>query len=691
MVAQADAQGARWLLQSTPCPPDKAIPKCTDKACFIRSLPGLAEQVPVCVTCLPGYIKINKGRACACAAGRFDNGTGCQDCGLGYYCPGPAANFVATPNDAKELRGSQLPCDKVGFLVLGGLTTPTATAKNWKNCVTKPGYRLASTTTGAAVSEATQTARLCEPDRYNIGNNRLTACTPCPMGLVTRPGSPDPMDYNAKVDCLVPPGSSYDGNKVQPCPKGTYRGALASTNTLAACEVCGEGISTQEAGASSNTACTVVEAGYGADWDQGGFATNARKCAVGTYWPGGPISTSNSCTSCGGYITRRIGATSASECLAPPGYYLDSTTQPAQLKTCPGLTNKDEYGGGVTAAYGDFGTYRGGWATTPNGIRDCKVCGAGMLSMLTEESQHPLDEGKTGRDAVFVATSTASCYISQGQGLKKDLSLNAAISQWRAYNCPEGTVGATEDTQGTATAVVCRAVSVYCGKGYVYSAYGNECRNPAGFGAYTTEAIECPTGSWASYGSLSPCRDCGDGRTTLSKPANKQDVSDCYVIPGHGIYNREGTTEEQKWYDAGAVAADKDPDTLEIVQQAQLDVAECPFGRYSTSSGGEYAAADVSARCEKCPPYSTTEDTGSTSQEQCTVCMKGSGRPESAAYGQCFRCNRGSYNDGEKVIAQTGELRNSWACMQCPVILQLQQHSTCFHVFQHHGTDCIRN
>jgi hypothetical protein len=74
--------------------------------------------------------------------------------------------------------------------------------------------------------------------------------------------------------------------------------------------------------------------------------------------------------------------------------------------------------------------------------------------------------------------------IPQGQGLKKDLSLNAAISQWRAYNCPEGTVGATEDTQGTATAVVCRAVSVYCGKGYVYSAYGNECRNPAGFGAY---------------------------------------------------------------------------------------------------------------------------------------------------------------------------------------------------------------
>jgi hypothetical protein len=64
MVAQANAQGARSLLQSTPCGTDRAIPKCADKACFIRSLPGVTGQVPMCATCLPGYIKINKGRAC---------------------------------------------------------------------------------------------------------------------------------------------------------------------------------------------------------------------------------------------------------------------------------------------------------------------------------------------------------------------------------------------------------------------------------------------------------------------------------------------------------------------------------------------------------------------------------------------------------------------------------------------------
>jgi hypothetical protein len=50
-------------------------------------------------------------------------------------------------------------------------------------------------------------------------------------------------------------------------------------------------------------------------------------------------------------------------------------------------------------------------------------------------------------------------------------------------------------------------------------------------------------------------------------------------MPGYGIYNREGTTEEQKWYDPGAVASDKNPDGLEIGQQAQLDVAECPVGK----------------------------------------------------------------------------------------------------------------
>jgi hypothetical protein len=83
----------------------------------------------------------------------------------------------------------------------------------------------------------------------------------------------------------------------------------------------------------------------------------------------------------------------------------------------------------------------------------------------------------------------------------------------------------------------------------------------------------------------------------LSKPANKQDVSDCYVIPGHGIYNREGTTEEQKWYDAGAVAADKDPDTLEIVQQAQLDVAECPFGEHQLATHATTAVHNMPPKC----------------------------------------------------------------------------------------------
>jgi hypothetical protein len=87
--------------------------------------------------------------------------------------------------------------------------------------------------------------------------------------------------------------------------------------------------------------------------------------------------------------------------------------------------------------------------------------------------------------------------VSQGQGLKRDLTLPAAYSQWRAYDCPKGTVGATDITPSTASAVVCRAISEQCGRGYHYSAYGNECYNPAGFGAYEQEVIECPIGSWA--------------------------------------------------------------------------------------------------------------------------------------------------------------------------------------------------
>jgi hypothetical protein len=64
VIEPANGQAARALLQGTFCSTAQEIPKYAPRSCFIRSLPGVTGQVPVCTTCMSGYVRINKGRTC---------------------------------------------------------------------------------------------------------------------------------------------------------------------------------------------------------------------------------------------------------------------------------------------------------------------------------------------------------------------------------------------------------------------------------------------------------------------------------------------------------------------------------------------------------------------------------------------------------------------------------------------------
>jgi hypothetical protein len=136
-------------------------------------------------------------------------------------------------------------------------------------------------------------------------------------------------------------------------------------------------------------ASAVVLPGYFAQWDAAGFAYNADECAFGTYWPGGQISGPTPCTSCGGYTTATVASKAKSACAAPPGYYLPNTPGASQMLLCPSSIAAASYG--IHTIFGTFGTYRAGWATTPNGVKDCQICGANVLSEATKENQHPAD------------------------------------------------------------------------------------------------------------------------------------------------------------------------------------------------------------------------------------------------------------------------------------------------------------
>jgi hypothetical protein len=52
-----------------------------------------------------------------------------------------------------------------------------------------------------------------------------------------------------------------------------------------------------------------------------------------------------------------------------------------------------------------------------------------------------------------------------------------------------------------------------------------------------------------------------------------------------------------------------------VQQQVDLEVAQCPVGRYSSSQN---LHSDTAARCMACPAGSVTEEPGSTDITQCT-------------------------------------------------------------------------
>jgi hypothetical protein len=115
-----------------------------------------------------------------------------------------------------------------------------------------------------------------------------------------------------------------------PCPKGTYKGGVSQAPS---CTPCPTGITTAAAKSGSPTQCDrAVTAGYYVGTDNNNQKV-AKPCAVNTYSTNG-----QSCTPCADYLqTAREAATSAAECLAPPGYGYDpSRASGPKTYQCPG-------------------------------------------------------------------------------------------------------------------------------------------------------------------------------------------------------------------------------------------------------------------------------------------------------------------------------------------------------------------
>lgn len=678
LMTLAQRSTARSLLQGSTC--SGPIPQCADNRCYLQTVAGRMQNV--CERCKPGYNTTDDGLNCVCLPGTWHScvsGTcTCLTCDKGMFCPGgwrQAKNYA--PEDQK---GQRLSCEQATVvnatsstntttIQKNGLITKSSGAKRPQDCVPMPGFYLAST------GRNSQKAALCPNSTYSPGYGRIRQCLKCQSGTEEKPDagyasdpatvtSPSQLRTNRTDVCQVGPGRYLVQNVVRDCPAGSFRTSWSQTieSSSRYCFTCPPGVTTNSTRATDQTACKVVAPGVSMNMSTlesaqlqalaGGnsLADNVvALCPYGTYFPGGVIdSTTNStCVTCPfGTTTQFLGAASINDCQIPPGYYIKITNladTTGTLTTCPGNVTGQGY-------------YRSGWtsytditARDTNGTTACTACGAGILSAPTD-----IDELGGGNDtSKLVAGSSFSCYIEAGWGMVPAGVAADQTLQYTAVECSNNTYGVANRTYGLQS-TPCKP----CQRNLITlqpaSTNYTQCVNPAGFGYSPGGATVCAPGTYTTQGSMQGCTACPAGRTTADNSTLQTAITDCYVMPGYGVYN--GTNGTSPWdFTTPAAPAGK----------ANLTVMPCPVGYYG--EGGQ-----LDSKCVQCNGTRTTQGEMSSSVDQCDRCP--AGFEFTRGTGSCSACVAGKYQPGYLGNDASGSTANFGAglsCLTCPTTLSV--------------------
>ncbi|KAF8062699.1 hypothetical protein HT031_004028 [Scenedesmus sp. PABB004] len=420
------ARPARALAQSSWCPVDNCAPEAS--ACLFSRSRGWR-----CLNCAAGFARFRDGRACVCAPGRYRATGGCMPCPRNSWCP---------------INSRPVPCG-------GALVTAREGAASRRLCANPPGYRYVPSTTDPGVEP-------CGPNTYSAGFGWQTQCTPCPSGMETDPANVAGTHTNSSV-CLAPPGFVLQDGGVVPCPRGSWSsGWTGSGAECARCAATSPGLTTASVGATSAADCTHVEPGFAAVSDRGvvmlegggpGDAVAAARpcpqgyvCAGGSPFAGG-AGVPQRCPTLGdgpGLVTAAEGATSAEQCVAPPGFYVagDGVSAAPRVVECPDGWFSDAWGrpsactpcGANPVEQPSPGAALGGVPLPGDGDgwRSNRTVGVALLDPHT---------GRVAR-TLLVRGSSDSCYLRRGMGsqLRPGDSSDAqqAAPRLVAMFCPTG-------------------------------------------------------------------------------------------------------------------------------------------------------------------------------------------------------------------------------------------------------------
>ena len=338
-----------------------------------------------------------------CPAGQFFNGTACEVCPAGYFCPSVATQIQETSPGVWE--PAKTACEEGKYQQNTGSTScvdcpdntwHTSTGiSNVNQCVANKGYY------GPAGGPATP----CAPGKYNDTTGSAD-CSPCPLNtshtLTAR--------TNAN-DCVANPGyTGVDGAAATACVEGTYKDTIGSAD----CSPCPDNTWHTSTGISNVNEC-VANPGYY------GIGNSIQQCTAGSYCPGGPLTPQKCPGMQQGMTTSPAGSSEIGHCTALAGSYGSGNS----YSPCPDNTTSSNGAISVNDCTANSGYYGKGNSITacpgfsaaaPNNIRtdgdrlaltDCiyESCGAGNFRNSSGQCVpfNNLDVDDCTVDKIFIA------------------------------------------------------------------------------------------------------------------------------------------------------------------------------------------------------------------------------------------------------------------------------------------------
>lgn len=491
-----------------------------------------------------------------------------------------------------------------------------------KTCDCNPGMSMnASVTDAAAWCTACPNGQFCPGGDLKLNPNNLPRN--CSEGLATvSPGA------KSEMQCFTQPGygrvSSRGANGMVQltatlCEIGTFN---VGRNT-AGCQRCNPGLTTTTPGATTMTDCVAPPGSY---YDRG----MGRLCQRGTYsanYTG--AEDAGACEPCStGVTTEFEGSNSSTACsLAKRGYFMfDVEAGLAQL--CPVNTYKD----------------------TESSDASCTPCPTGLRT---------LDEGADG---------LALCLAPPGYELKEGAE---SISECEPGYYKEGWN---------------RNPCVPCGEGLITASPGavskDACLVPAGWGLESFSPLVAKKCTNNSYGDSVPrpavssarCLMCSPNMFTLDVLNNVEAAEgytreqDCKVAPGWGTTNTQDVVMcPVGTYNAGGNRLPCQPcaQGFTTLGSGKVSDADCvlqpgwamdtavmlpkPCDRGTYSIGG--TAENPNGECVQCRTGLTTQEAEATSEDECNMCQPGFGQDG------CTPCPHNTFSQGGLLDGQ--------ACQSC--------------------------